>query len=248
MVDAFTDRPFGGNPAAVAVLDGFPSDESMQEIAAELNLAATAFAVPRPDGDHDLRWFSPIVEIELCGHATLATAHRLGGHRRFHTRSGVLTCSPDEDGLIGMDFPADPPEEAAVPSTLRVEGARWFGRSRLDVVIELTDARAVRTYRPDLARLASLGRRAVVLTAAGDTPGVDCVSRVFAPNAGIPEDPVTGSAHCCLAVFWSRRTGKERLVGEQVSRRGGTVHMRVAGDRVVLGGRAVTVAEVHLRA
>jgi predicted PhzF superfamily epimerase YddE/YHI9 len=248
VVDAFTDRAFRGNPAAVAVVDGFPPDGMMQAVAAELNLSETAFAAPRPDGDYDLRWFTPTVEVDLCGHATLATAHVLGGITRFHTRSGVLTCSPEGEGMIAMDFPADPPEAAPIPPALPMNGARWFGRGRFDILIELGQADAVRSYRPDLAALAALGSRSVILTAAGDIPAVDCVSRVFGPNVGIPEDPVTGSAHCCLAVFWSQRTGRDQLVGYQASSRGGTVYMRLAGDRVTLGGQAVTVAEVRLRA
>jgi len=246
VVDAFTDRPFSGNPAAVALVDRFPPDELMQSVAAEVNLSETAFVANRSDGDHDLRWFTPLVEVDLCGHATLAAAHVLGRPVRFHTRKGALACRRDADGLVEMDFPADPPEPAVAPAEVPVDDLRWFGRGRDDVVIELPSAEAVRSYQPDLARLAALGSRAVVLTAAGDRPGVDCVSRVFGPRVGIPEDPVTGSAHCCLAVLWSRRTGKDRLVGYQASRRGGTVHMALDGDRVRLGGRAVTVAELRL--
>jgi predicted PhzF superfamily epimerase YddE/YHI9 len=246
VVDAFTDRAFSGNPAAVAVVDSFPPEEQMQAVAAELNLSETAFAVRRPDGEYDLRWFTPAVEVDLCGHATLASAHLLGGEARFHTRSGILSCTRRADGLVEMDFPADPPESDTAPPSPPVADLRWFGRGRSDVLIELADADAVRSHRPDLGGLADLGSRAVILTAAGDTVGVDCVSRVFGPNVGIAEDPVTGSAHCCLAMFWHRRTGKDRLVGYQASRRGGTVHMRADGDRVVLGGQAVTVAEVRL--
>ncbi len=245
VVDAFAERPFRGNPAAVALVDRFPPDEVMQAVAAEVNLSETAFAAPRPDGDHRLRWFTPLVEVDLCGHATLAAAHVLGRSVRFHTRSGVLACRRDADGFVEMDFPADPPEAGDVPADVPVADPRWFGRGRDDVLIELRSADQVRAYQPDLARLADLGSRAVIITAAGDTPGIDCVSRVFGPRVGIPEDPVTGSAHCCLAVFWSRRTGKDRLVGHQASRRGGTVHMTVDGDRVRLGGRAVTVAELR---
>jgi predicted PhzF superfamily epimerase YddE/YHI9 len=248
VVDAFTDHAFSGNPAAVAMVDSFPPNEDMQAVASELNLSETAFAARRRDGDLDLRWFTPAVEVDLCGHATLAAAHLLGGTARFHTRSGILCCTQGADGLVEMDFPADPPEPDTAPLALPVDDVHWFGHGRTDILIELGEAEAVRSYRPDLAALAGLGSRAVILTAAGDRAGVDCVSRVFGPNAGIPEDPVTGSAHCCLAVFWQRRTGKERLVGYQASRRGGTVHMRVAGDRVVLGGRAVTVAEVRVTA
>jgi predicted PhzF superfamily epimerase YddE/YHI9 len=248
VVDAFTDRPFTGNPAAVAVVDRFPDDVRMQHVATEMNLSETAFVVRRPDGDHDLRWFTPTVEVELCGHATLASAHVLGGTARFHTHSGLLACSRGASGRIEMDFPATRPTEVEVPAGLGVSGIRWFGRGRFDVLIELADAAAVRDFRPDLAELAAFGTRAVIVTAAGDQPDVDCVSRVFAPNAGIAEDPVTGSAHCTLAVHWGERLGKSEMVGLQASARGGTVHMRRQGDRVVLGGDAVTVSEVRMEA
>jgi predicted PhzF superfamily epimerase YddE/YHI9 len=247
VVDSFTDRPFAGNPAAVAVLDAFPDDDRMQMVAREMNLSETAFVVRRPDGDYDLRWFTPSVEVDLCGHATLASAHVLGGAARFHTRSGVLTTS-GYDGWIEMDFPADPPEpiDAPTPEDLAFPAAKWWGRGRFDVLVELPDAAAVRSFVPDIPRIASLGSRAVVVTAPGDRPGLDCVSRVFGPNAGIVEDPVTGSAHCALAVLWGERTGRSELVGEQASARGGIVRMRRSGDRVALGGQAVTVSEVRL--
>jgi predicted PhzF superfamily epimerase YddE/YHI9 len=248
LVDAFTDRPFTGNPAAVAVLDRFPDADYMQAVAMEMNLSETAFVVPRPAGDHDLRWFTPSVEVDLCGHATLASAHVLGGSARFHTRSGVLTCVAESGEWIGMDFPADIPVAEAKPADLSIEGVRWFGRGRFDVLIEVDRADAVRAFRPDLSELAALGSRAVIVTAAGDRPGIDCVSRVFGPNAGIPEDPVTGSAHCPLAHFWGVRTGQQQLVGEQASPRGGIVRMRREGDRVVLSGQAMTVGHVDLSA
>jgi predicted PhzF superfamily epimerase YddE/YHI9 len=246
VVDNFTDRPFAGNPAAVTVVDAFPPDTRMQQVAAEMNLAETAFVVPRPDGDHDLRWFTPSVEVDLCGHATLAAAHVLGGSARFHTRSGVLCCSPGLSGRIEMDFPATPSSEADPPSDLSIKGIKWFGRGRFDVLIELADAGTVRAFEPDLVELAALGSRAVIITAPGDQAGVDCESRVFGPNVGIPEDPATGSAHCTLAVHWGERLGKTELVGHQASARGGTVHMRREGDRVVLGGQAVTVSTVEM--
>jgi predicted PhzF superfamily epimerase YddE/YHI9 len=248
VVDAFTDRPFTGNPAAVAIVEQFPQDDRMQAIAREMNLAETAFVAPRGDGDHDLRWFTPTVEVDLCGHATLAAAHVLGGPARFHTRSGLLQCQLDGDGWIEMDFPADPPEADRITGTeLGLEGVRWCGRSRFDLVIELADGAAVRSLVPDLPRLASVGTRGVLVTAAGDRDGIDCVSRFFAPNVGIPEDPVTGSAHCILAVFWGDRSGKQQLVGEQASPRRGLVRMRRRGDRVMLGGQAVAVTDVHMR-
>jgi predicted PhzF superfamily epimerase YddE/YHI9 len=248
VVDAFTDRPFTGNPAAVTVLEAFPGDDVMQAVAMEMNHPETAFVAWRADGDYDLRWFTPTAEVAICGHATLASAHVLGGTARFHTRSGVLTCDRGPEGRIEMDFPADPPVGGDVPATLAVERVRWFGQSRHCVIIELADAAAVRAFRPDLPMLAALGSQAVIVTAAGDRPGIDCVSRVFGPNVGIPEDPVTGSAHCVLAVLWGERTGRNELVGEQASARGGIVHMRRVDDRVVLGGTAVTVAEVRLTA
>ncbi len=246
VVDAFTDRPFAGNPAAVAVVDDFPADQVMQTVAREMNLAETAFLTRRPDGDLDLRWFTPDVEVDLCGHATLASAHVLGGPARFHTRSGVLACASGENGIIDMDFPADPPAQVADLPDLDVGRVRWAGRGRFDMLVELEDASAVRGLQPNLAAIAALDTRAVIVTAPGDHPGVDCVSRVFAPNVGIAEDPVTGSAHCTLAEFWGERTGRTTLVGEQASARGGTVLMRREGERVILGGRAVTVSEVHL--
>jgi PhzF family phenazine biosynthesis protein len=257
VVDSFTDRPFAGNPAAVAVVDAFPDDGRMQAVAREMNLSETAFVVARGDGSHDLRWFTPTVEVDLCGHATLASAHVLGGTATFHTRSGALVCTPAEDGWIEMDFPADlTTPEAAPPSlaaALGLEGAsnpevavRRFARARADVLVELARAEAVRSLRPDQAAVAALGWRALIVTAAGDRAGIDCVSRVFAPNAGIPEDPVTGSAHCTLAGFWGERLGRDELVGEQASARGGIVRMRRAGQRVVLGGQAVTVSQVRM--
>jgi predicted PhzF superfamily epimerase YddE/YHI9 len=246
VVDAFTDRPFSGNPAAVAVVDAFLDDARMQAVAAEMNLAETAFVVRRPDGDYDLRWFSPTIEVDLCGHATLASAHLLGGSARFHTRSGMLTCTRSTSGRIEMEFPADPPVAEPAPPDLGIEGVRWFGRGRFDVLIELADAESVRRFEPDLARLAEFGTRAVIVTAASDRAGVDCVTRVFGPNAGIAEDPATGSAHCTLAAHWGERLGTDQLVGYQASARGGTIHMRREADRVILGGQAVTVSEVRM--
>lgn len=252
VVDAFTHRPFAGNPAAVAVVDAFPAEDHMQAVAGEMNLSETAFLVPRADGSYDLRWFTPLVEMDLCGHATLAAAHVLGGSGTFHTRSGELVCSPALDGWIEMDFPADPPVPEAVPPSvapaLGVDAAsvRAFARGRSDLLVELAGADVVRGVRPDPASVAALGSRCVVVTAAGDRPGVDCVSRVFGPNAGIPEDPVTGSAHCMLAEYWGQHLGRHQLVGEQASARGGVVRMRRQGERVVLGGQAVTVSRVQL--
>ena len=245
-VDSFTDTPFTGNPAAVAVVDAFPAMDLMQAVALEMNLSETAFVVEREDGDYDLRWFTPTMEVDLCGHATLAAAHVLGGRARFHTRSGLLTCVPSGDGWIEMDFPADRPTQVEPATTLHLPGMVWYGVGRSDALAELGDATVVRDLDPDLAGVASAGTRLVIVTAAGDRPGIDCVSRAFAPNAGIPEDPVTGSAHCTLAEYWGERLGRDSLVGEQASPRGGIVRMRRQGDRVVLGGQAVTMAQVSL--
>jgi predicted PhzF superfamily epimerase YddE/YHI9 len=256
VVDAFTDRPFAGNPAAIAVVDAFPDEDRMQAIAREMNLSETAFLVPRPDGSYDLRWFTPTVEVDLCGHATLAAAHVLEGAGTFHTRSGELVCAPAADGWIEMDFPADPVTAEPVPPTVPgalglqagVDAVAVFARARTDLFVELRDGALVRSLRPDMQGVAALGGRCVIVTAAGDRPGIDCVSRVFGPQNGIPEDPVTGSAHCTLAGFWGERLGRDELVGEQASARGGIVRMRRRGDRVVLGGRAVTVSQVRLLA
>ena len=245
-VDAFTTVPFAGNPAAIAIVDAFPDDELMQAVASEMNLSETAYVVPRKDGDYDLRWFTPTTEVDLCGHATLAAAHLLGGGARFHTRSGVLTCTRTVDDWIEMDFPTDRPSQIEPPTTLGLPELLWYGVGQWDALAELPDAAAVRNLVPDLDSIASTGTRLVIVTAAGDRPEIDCVSRVFAPNAGIPEDPVTGSAHCTLAEYWGERLGRAQLVGEQASSRGGIVRMRREHDRVVLAGQAVTVARVSL--
>ncbi|MBV9659810.1 MAG: PhzF family phenazine biosynthesis protein [Acidimicrobiales bacterium] len=257
VVDAFADRPFSGNPAAVALLERFPTADWMQLVAREMNLSETAFVVPRPDGDHELRWFTPVGEVSLCGHATLAAAHLLGGTARFHTRSGPIACQPAEadtadplvEGLIEMDFPVERPEETHVPSSLVGLGLRTFAAGSLHALAELDDAQAVRDFVPDLALIAALPWRGLAVTALSDPDGprgVDFVSRFFAPSVGIPEDPVTGSTHCMLAPFWARRLGRLDLVGYQASARGGTVHTRLAGNRVALAGQAVTVSEVNL--
>jgi predicted PhzF superfamily epimerase YddE/YHI9 len=245
VIDAFTAEAFRGNPAAVCLLDAEASADWMQRVAAEMNLAETAFLVPRGGGEHDLRWFSPEAEVALCGHATLASAHHLGGSGIFHTMSGVLTCTQAADGWIEMDFPALAPAPVPYDDQLgRALGTTEIysvGRSRFDLVVELGTAEQVRLLQPDQRALAGLDVRAVVVTAPGDREGIDCVSRVFAPSIGLGEDPVTGSAHCALAPFWAERLGRTTLVGEQASARGGIVRMRLAGDRVLLGGRAVTV-------
>jgi predicted PhzF superfamily epimerase YddE/YHI9 len=246
VVDAFTDRPFAGNPAAVAIVEKFPDAERMQHIAMEMNLSETAFIAPAGADTYDLRWFTPLVEVDLCGHATLATTHVLGHAACFRTRSGELMAEVRTDGLIEMDFPADPPVAASAPDGVGLERAKWFGNGRVDALALFPDAEAVREFVPDLGAIKRLGTRGLIITAPGDREGFDCVSRFFAPGAGIAEDPATGSAHCTLAPFWSERLGRDSLTGEQASARGAVIHMRLNGDRVVLGGRAVTISQVTL--
>jgi len=255
-VDAFTDRPFAGNPAAVCILERARDAEWMQRVALEMNLSETAFLVPAADG-YDLRWFTPEVEIDLCGHATLASAHVLwqDGHlapdaeARFHTRSGLLTCRRDGD-WIWMDFPAKPSEPVdGMPELAAALGvnAVHVGRSHFDHVVEVESEDVVRGARPDISRIATFPVRGVILTARGsEGSGYDFVSRFFAPAAGVAEDPVTGSAHCVLAPYWAAKLGREELTGFQASKRGGVVRVRHAGDRVHLGGQAVTVMRGEL--
>jgi PhzF family phenazine biosynthesis protein len=255
-VDAFTDRPFSGNPAAVCLLDGARDDAWLQAVAAELNLPETAFLTPAAGG-FGLRWFTPSgVEIELCGHATLASAHALwesgrlaaDAPARFHTRSGLLTAARRE-GWIELDFPAEPAAVAEAPAELTAAlgvRAKWTGRNRFDWLVEVESAALVRALAPDLARLAAVPTRGVIVTATADDGRFDFVSRFFAPRVGIPEDPATGSAHCCLGPYWAPRVGRQQLTGYQASPRGGLVRVRVAGERAVLGGHAVVVSRGEL--
>ena len=255
-IDAFTTTPFRGNPAAVCLLDEERPTEWMQSVAAELNLPATAFVGGERDG-FALRWFSPTAELALCGHGTLATAHTLwetgrlapSASARFTTRSGVLSAVRRDD-WIALDLPAEPATAVAAPvgllDALGVK-ARGTGRNRLDYVIEVDDEAAVRAVTPDLRALAAIETRGVMVTARASTPGFDFVSRFFAPRVGIPEDAVTGSAHCCLAPLWAERLGTPRLTALQASARTGVVRAEVRGDRVVLSGQAVTVLRGELR-
>jgi predicted PhzF superfamily epimerase YddE/YHI9 len=256
-VDAFTAEPFSGNPAAVVVLPVAAEPAWMQRVAAEMNLSETAFLVPRPDG-FDLRWFTPAVEVDLCGHATLASAHALwqGGflagdaQARFYTKSGLLTATPVGD-WIELDFPATIAEPAEPPAgLLEALGAhaRYVGKSRFDYLVEVADESVVRALRPDHARLRTLPVRGVIVTSLATTAGFDFVSRFFAPGSGIDEDPVTGSAHCCLTPYWSRKLGRTSFTARQVSARGGTLRVELAGDRVTLRGQAVTVLRGELHA
>ncbi len=249
-VDAFTGWPFAGNPAGVCILPSPATEEWMQAVANEMNLSETAFLVQQADG-FDLRWFTPAVEVELCGHATLASAHVLfetgrlhpGEKARFHTLSGRLSASRD-GAWIEMDFPATPEQACAAPDDLAPAlGVRplYVGKNVYDYLVEVADEQTVRDLRPDFDRLARVAMRGVIVTARADSSEYDFVSRWFGPAAGVPEDPVTGSAHCCLGPFWGARLGKTELVGFQASARGGTVRVRLAGERVMLGGQAVTV-------
>ncbi len=259
-VDAFTDTAFRGNPAAVCLLDR-PVDDAgwMQSVAAEVNLSETAFVAPLPDGDLDLRWFTPTVEVDLCGHATLASAHALwetgrldsGESARFHTRSGVLAARQGE-GVIEMDFPARPVAPAIVTDTEAL-GTPSPPLGTFDnghqLVIELRDAESVLATAPDFSALGHTADRVWVVTApAPDDSEADFVSRCFGPRYGIDEDPVTGSAHCALAPFWADRLGRTELVGHQLSSRGGRVAVHFRGDRVTLGGTAVTILRGDLLA
>ncbi len=254
-VDAFSREAFRGNPAAVFVTEG-PCDELwMQAVAQEMNLSETAFVRPLDDG-FGLRWFTPLVEVDLCGHATLASAHGLWGEGvvsgtqpiRFHTRSGILTCTQDGD-FIELDFPATPAQEAEPPAGLLVAlGVQpsFVGKSKFDKLVLVESEEAVRSLKPDFSQLREISMRGVIVTSASDDPRFDFVSRFFAPGTGIDEDPVTGSAHCCLGPFWSERLGKTEMTAFQASARGGAVRVRVNGARVLLGGKAVTVLRGEL--
>lgn len=248
-VDAFTRRTLGGNPAAVCVLPSWPEDAPMQALARQLGLSETAFAVPVAPGRHQLRWFTPAVEVDLCGHATLATAHVLyqelgyaGGELVFDTRSGPLRTRRDASGRIALDLPARAPQPANPPAGLlpALGGPEpvWIGRAR-DWMVVLPDAEAVLRVNPDFAAVTSAAGDAPVIVTA---PGEDCdfVSRFFAPAYGVPEDPVTGSAHCTLVPYWSARLGRTELHARQLSSRGGELWCSDRGDRVSLAGEAVT--------
>ncbi len=257
-VDAFTSEPFGGNPAAVCLLPR-PADAAwMQRVAREMNLSETAFLVPRDASGFDLRWFTPAVEVDLCGHATLASAHVLweAGHLAagapaiFHTRSGRLSAVL-RDGWIEMDFPAEPDAPAPVPGGLAdALGAEptYVGRNRFDYLVEVDTEATVRSLAPDTRRLGALAVRGFIVTARADPGRFDFVSRFFAPRAGVDEDPVTGSAHCCLGPYWQRRLGRDAFTAWQASARGGLVKVTVHGDRVTLSGQAVTVLRGELLA
>jgi PhzF family phenazine biosynthesis protein len=254
-VDAFTSTPFSGNPAGVCVLPG-PGDEKwMQSVAAEMNLSETAF-LHREGNGFRLRWFTPTVEVDLCGHATLASAHVLweeghlprGDQARFASKSGPLTAEL-QGGLIELDFPAGATTPARAPAEL-IQGLgvefTFVGTTPFDYLVEVASEEIVRALRPDIALLGRIDTRGIIVTARASTPRYDFVSRFFGPQSGVPEDPVTGSAHCALGPYWRSRLGKDSFLAHQASPRGGDVRVEVAGDRVKLGGQAVTVLRGEL--
>lgn len=256
-VDAFAERPFTGNPAAVCVLERAADERWMQDVAREMNLAETAFLYPE-QGAWRLRWFTPAVEVDLCGHATLASAHVLwetsrlaaADPARFLSRSGPLTATRRGE-WIELDFPSKPAApHAPPPGLLEALGvaAVHTGRSAFDWLVEVASADVVRGAQPDFGALRRVPARGVIVTARADTPEVDFVSRFFAPAVGVDEDPVTGSAHCTLTPYWARELGKTEMTAFQASARGGVVRVELRGDRVGLGGKAVTVLRGELLA
>lgn len=257
-MDAFTDEVFGGNPAAVCLLGGPADAVWMQSLAGEMNLSETAFVEPR-DGGYGLRWFTPVAEVALCGHATLASAHVLyetglaaaGEPLRFESVSGPLIAAREGDEIV-LDFPARPAAPTTAPfgllPALGLSIVVWTGRSEDDFLIALDEEEEVVRLQPDMSALSQISARGVIVTAPAARPGTDFVSRFFGPAVGVPEDPVTGSAHCTLAPYWAQRLGRTELTGYQASARGGYVRVRVAGDRVMLSGRAVTVFSASLTA
>ena len=254
-IDAFAEKPFSGNPAAVCLLEQPAEEKWMQLIAREMNLSETAFLVQR-DGGFDLRWFTPLAEVKLCGHATLASAHflweqgrlRADQPARFFTKSGVLTAQK-KGTTIEMDFPATPPAPESdfsdLESALGLK-ARYVGRSGFDYLVEVESEQAVRTFKPNFEKISGLQARGLIVTSQSYDSHYDFVSRFFAPAVGVNEDPVTGSAHCCLGPFWKERLGRDDLLGYQASARGGFVRTRCACDRVFISGRAITVMRGEL--
>src|SRR5262245_39044530 len=260
VIDAFTDKPFAGNPAAVCLLEHWPSDSWLQFVGREMNLSETAFLVPRGGSDFELRWFTPKVEVALCGHATLASAHFLWENAKaptdkpiaFHTRkSGQLSASRLSSGEIELDFPANPatPKDPP-PRLLEALGAKavTVGKNQFDYLVELATDAEVRKLTPDFGKLIATECRGVIVTAKSSDPRFDFVSRFFAPGAGINEDPVTGSAHCCLSEWWGEKLGKSEMTGYQASERGGVVKVVRDRGRVKLIGRAVTITKGTLLA
>ena len=257
-VDAFTDRPFAGNPAGVCVLPEPRSEQWMQNVASEMNLSETAFLLKQEDG-FQLRWFTPAAEVDLCGHATLASSHILWEtgylqpheQARFHTLSGLLTADRLDDNSIELDFPANPEQPTdAPPHLLEALGvqAQYVGVNVFDYLVEVDTEETLRNMRPNITLLTQVPVRGVMVTSRASTPGYDFVSRFFAPRVGVNEDPVTGSAHCCLTPYWSKRLGKNALLAYQASARGGILRVRLSGDRVKIAGQAVTTLHGELLA
>ena len=254
-VDSFTAKPFAGNPAAVCILASPADAEWMQSVAREMNLSETAF-LTRDGNGFNLRWFTPNQEVDLCGHATLASAHVLWEEEHidqsavanFQTLSGALSARRDGEWIV-MDFPAEPPSETPVPEglleALGVEPT-FVGKNRLDYIVLVDDEAVLRALRPDMGMLEQVTMRGVIVTSRTSSSEFDFISRYFAPAFGVPEDPVTGSAHCCLGPFWMRRLGKHQFTAYQASSRGGVVRVDVQNDRVLLGGQAVTVLRGEL--
>ena len=249
-VDAFTEKAFSGNPAAVCVLEEEVSDSWMQNLAQEMNLSETAF-IYRLDKGYSLRWFTPSIEVDLCGHATLASAHILWDEgylqpdqlAEFHTRSGILTASKNGD-MIELDFPSEPEVEAPMPHGLiQALGVSpvYVGKNRFDYLVEVESEEILRGLEPDLNVLKDFPARGVIVTSTSESDEYDFISRFFAPASGIDEDPVTGSAHCCLGPFWHSKLGRDEMVAYQASKRGGVIYVSTKEDRVILGGKAVTV-------
>ena len=249
-IDAFTSEAFRGNPAAVCLLDHEHDEAWMQSVATEMNLSETAYLLPRDDRSWSLRWFTPAVEVALCGHATLASAHALWSehllepHEQalFHTKSGLLTATHRGE-LIELDFPATREDRAEAPAglleSLGVTDPVYVGRNKFDYLVEVATEEEVRALEPDHAQLRTIPVRGVIVTSRSHD--YDFVSRFFAPGSGVDEDPVTGSAHCCLTPYWAAKLGRNEMTAFQASRRGGVVRVRLEGERVKLGGRAVTV-------
>jgi PhzF family phenazine biosynthesis protein len=255
-VDAFADAPFTGNPAAICILPAARDAAWMQAVGREMNLSETAFLVRRDDGSYDLRWFTPAVEVDLCGHATIASAHvlweegflRLDEQARFHSKSGLLTATRDGD-WIELDFPADQPTPIEAPPGLdEALGAELVQvmQGRHDLLVELQSEAIVRELTPDIRALMSIKARGIIVTARASTQPFDFVSRFFAPNAGVDEDPVTGSSFCLLTPYWTPQLGKAELMAYQASARGGIVRTSLRGERVLIAGHAVTVLKGDL--
>jgi len=258
-VAAFAEKAFEGNPAAVCILQQ-PADEVwMQSVAREMNLSETAFVVHRDDGDFDLRWFTPVIEVPLCGHATLAAAHILyetgllqpNRMARFHTLSSMLQAKR-MDGLIELDFPAIPLQDCDVPpgllNALGLQSIQHIMQAGFRFLMEVDSAKAVQNLTPDFAALRQcIGEQRVIVTAGSDQANIDIISRYFAPGVGVDEDPVTGSAHCALAPYWVAKLGKMNLSAYQASARGGYLRCAVIGDRVKLAGKAITVLRGELK-